>query len=480
MSKTVRKIFTDKSNGQGEIWEYKDFDEFCSIYQSTAWCSGGVVDKTLRALDYYKVPVYVLRDSENSDFYNKKMYIIINYPKITMFFRNDGVEFYTLDSLIKETEIDYSMYDLLKNLSQKGRMFTDSLKKFMYGKLSDEVLSDYQGVVKIDEYRKNDDFSASKIYIKFTEDRFRDVSNMQDSEFHLAKYASKKYYYGIDWSFRDYYMVDEDFDSGFWYLRLMDDENIKKLLLITKIYVDPKEYSDDEQKILNKANDNCDSLQSLYKILSNLFPKQMEEIVREMTYRMNEQLRDTIFDTIRDDFRKLKEYTGLEYDFFDETIETTVVDLWANAMSIPEKGLSPTKLIEKILSNYLDRNPLNDYEDYWNYENWSEVDKESLNEDLSKLFDYIIDETDTEKFQKYSEIYEHIKDRYGFDRPWEKTEPNGRIVYLTIKNLDPEDLKLELWVRLDSKNYRTKVSLETFETLLNQQQLFPLEKVLKI
>ena len=319
------------------------------------------------------------------------------------------------------------------------------------------------------DFDMEDLYKVDKDYVYFWFDEEEDLlTKFFDYDEYEAKDILWMYYRPGDYEFLDSYSIEEDWNEGYVYGSLSEDNK--------------KEIKEVLDKIGVKVNDEI-SDSEISKILSDLFPDLATNLQENYWNAREGAIINGIEEYMNNEFFQ-ELYGPLKFEEWGYRFKQIKIPISQLALMYSMVG-SVNDSIEDIIETYIAKKvstPNNPREDYYSYEDndyFNETFKRESTWSIERLTDSLDDFDELSELSKIGELYEKIKNKYGFDKPILVYETDTSKTYLTILNLVPEENKV--LVQIDrsrrgagyvSERKKVKIKLSTLESLINNYQLF--------
>ena len=343
-------------------------------------------------------------------------------------------------------------------MANSGELF-QNLRKYVRGNIDKYELERSDSA--IDRVIEDPIRGMTKIIFEFKdEDEFFNALNISDDDAWFARVVSSSYSEG--YSFRDDYMIDDDFKSGYVVFYDLNDENREKLLSILSV-VDPSfDYEDFPSEETNKR---------AAEVMLKYFEKQTNSIVDDWGSTFNSAANNSARDEVKRDINRALDDNGFKlWNEFD-SVQIDVGHLIMFYLKTGKVWLSFKKLFKGL---YSDQNDIGGWqENSYEYENNSDFDKESFNHYVDNQLGKIEEEVeDIENLKEFTEMVDRIKKKFKPNISYHIPKLKDKGVTFVIKGFDKDDMKILVNLKKDLKQITRKISEENFYNLLYQPELF--------
>ena len=467
--KSAREIEKELKSQVEKIYEDEDvlvvrpmsYAASCYYGANTKWCtttkgSSGYFDKHFSNGKLY----YFLNKKTNV----KSALFIDNDRKVEVYDSSDRL--INLDDLRKEFP---QQTDLIDELSGVGS-FIKILRDYARGNASrNELYSD----PLISDTIPEEPLGQTRLIIEFdNDDKFLETIGLNEDDIWFANMINSYY---SDYEFMDSYQTKEDFKDGYVIYGELTDENIGLLKQIAEFVYPEKTFNIDDDTYRIQLNE---------KLLA-LFPDEIDSIIDDYAIEKNREMFTVAKETIESEINGLLENSGFELYRGYEKIQTTVGNLlmWSARLGINKTNMS--SLFEKIISENGSGNIGGWHENSYEFQNPEYFDSKSFNNEVTRQFDKILEEIESDSEEKGIPIKEFLDFRNRILKKFKPEQwyklPKDKNVSFRIEGFDRDDMEvMKVIVRLESKTrgYRTiAITEENFYNLLYQPGLFDADEL---
>lgn len=343
-------------------------------------------------------------------------------------------------------------------MANSGELF-QNLRKYVRGNIDKYELERSDSA--IDRVIEDPIRGMTKLIFEFKdEEEFFNALNVTDDDAWFARVVSSSYSDG--YSFRDDYMIDDDFKSGYVVFYDFDDENRDKLLSILSV-VDPSfDYYDFPSEETNKR---------AAEVMLKYFEKQTNSIVDDWGSEFNRGANESAREHVKNQINRALDENGFKIKSEFDSVQIDVGHLIMLYLKTGKAWLSFKKLFKDVYSDQDDIGGWN--ENAYEYENNSDFDKESFNSYVDSQLGKIEEEVeDIENLKEFTEMVDRIKKKFKPHVTYQIPKLKDKGVTFVIKGFDKDDMKILVNLRKDLKQITRKVSEENFYNLLYQPELF--------
>jgi hypothetical protein len=268
-----------------------------------------------------------------------------------------------------------------------------------------------------------------------------------------------------DYEFFDSYYVTEDFQNGYIFYGDLNDENIEKLKYISTYLLPGYNFKLDDDNFREKLSS---SLLSHYN-------NEIEYILDYWSGEANDSARFEAKTEIEKDINEFVEKNNFSiFSSFDK-ITTTITGIitWWVRLGRPDVDI---KDLYEMVFNSTHNNQVGGWYE-GGYSPYTSFDKESFNDNVSDIFDKIIDDIDTnEETKKLLDMSKRVTSKFNMDK-WYKLPKSDKVSF-KIVGFDKENLKITIVLQKEFQGIRTlDLSEENFNNLLYQPTLFKFDEL---
>jgi hypothetical protein len=277
------------------------------------------------------------------------------------------------------------------------------------------------------------------------------------------------------YEFNDVYTIEEDFKEGYIFEYALNVENRDTLKSIAKSVLPNKEINLDNEEYLIE----------LHKILLDVFPAQIDDILsdyqREKDYEMNAVAREAI----KSEFDNKLEDIGITLSDNNDEVTISIADLFSEALQLNLFNERAQKMVIEIISYKLGSNIGGWLDNSYEFRDDSKFDRESFNREVSRQFEKIIEildeKSDTEyTIKDYLDFRNRVESKFKI-RTWYETPKDKEIIF-SITGFDQSSMTVMLTVKDRGNQLPKDITLkdikmdeEQFIQFLHQPSLFKLE-----
>jgi uncharacterized protein involved in tolerance to divalent cations len=354
---------------------------------------------------------------------------------------------------------------------EDGLTFYKALRAYSRGKFNEDSLEYYDKNV----YRvsRASNLAQSEITFEFADDeKLFELLGLDDDDAWFARMAISS---NSNIDIESYESIYDDFTQGYGSVFYnFNEENMKKLQEISVM-------------ILGKnTNLNEESESSLLaKTIDELFNTEASNIVSEYHTYLNEEIRITAKDSIKEELNTFLNKIGFELQRDFDMIKSTPANLIMWYLLVQDTDLNFEELFEKICE--AEKSDGRGYrlggwhENQYEFRDSNNFDDVMYNRDIERQLDRIIDKLEEDDdIVKVSQIYKQIFDMGYSIQKWEKL-PKDTNYSFRIDEVDKTTLKLKIKLSLNPYDWNSKetfrsVDIEGFKLLLNHPELFKLQE----
>jgi hypothetical protein len=264
-----------------------------------------------------------------------------------------------------------------------------------------------------------------------------------------------------NWGFLDESQAMNDFLEGYNIFYVLSDENLDTLRYILKV-VDP---AFNYEEIGSEESSNKRAAEIMMKV----FPRETERIVDDYSSEIERAATEKATSVIDEELSEYLEKNEFKVVRRWDTISTTVGQLIMLYVKNGKVWLNFEDLFESIFDE--EDNGWNWSEESYEWAYNADFDKDSFNRDASWQIDKMKDRVEEdENLVEFVEFYNRITKKF---KPLVMYDlPKLKGVSFMIKDIDKDEMKVEVILRKDLKSISRKVSEENFYKLLYQPELF--------
>jgi hypothetical protein len=488
--KNVNKIYEDDRFLIVEPFNYK---ASCFYGANTKWCTTGTERDFNRYTNEGRL-IYIIDKSAVGNATLGKMALLVEWDgSVSVWDQQDNVRslqflldrFSPIEELIKKIIKSKSDYGILKQAIEGG---ASALKQ----PLSSEYFDYYKdGNVYFTFPNESDYFSwFSEVMNEYEIDLLSVVLNdpnfyydQTSSEFDSALEENSFINYILPESFlKDmkelFRIFNNELTDCFPYSKKIDMEKLKSLKGkkgLKKSDVYPIEFNNTERCRTQTQEFLVDEFPTLIDSIRDSFTEIQSELAIEGVIKNIYETYCNVLDVLG--FKLYKDDN--DYCFFRYYI--SIEDLIALYDYFNFEN-PDDYLIDDIIRYSIDSQNINvGFVEDLVYDHLGNIDYDKLNERLSEELEIIFEkfmsdlwESDSfEDYDKYKEISEYVKSKYGFNKPI-KIKNIDQDIQLIIKNVDPKTngLQFEIMNKDTDQSKTVKSKLSTFESLLNNYSMF--------
>jgi len=343
--------------------------------------------------------------------------------------------------------------------------FFINLKNFIKGKINPtEFISNTSNSDNVEEIRLDrNKLPQSKIYFDFGNiSNVFELLNISDDDAWFYNVITNPYssYDPIDRS-----SAIEDFRSGYGLWYALNEENMDKFKLISKVLV-PIEFDLNSDKFSNE----------LYDKLYDYSKKELTNIIDAYTNERNNEITTLARDKMEED---LKEYLGSKgFGLTRDNLYTSAADLYYNYLRLGTPHLTPKELIKKIYEN--EDSVGGWYDNLWEYQSDTVFDNERFNNDVQWELDKIIEKFEDEGNKKYIEMIDRVSSKFPTGEFQFLPKDKSKETRFSIVGYDFPTKKIIVKLQKKLKTKELKLTEENFYNLLYQPELFKIGELAEI
>lgn len=350
--------------------------------------------------------------------------------------------------------------------------FYKALRMYSRGKFNEDSLERYDKHI----YRisRASNRAQSEISFEFEDDeKLFELMGLDDDDAWFARLVINS---NSNIDVESYDSIYDDFTQGYGSIFYnFNEENLRKLQEISVMVLGK------ETKLSEESESSL-----LAKTLDELFGSEASNIVGDYHTYVNEEIRLTAKESIKEEINTFLNKIGFElYRDFD-IIKSTPANLIMWYLQLQAIDLDFEELFERICESARadDRgyNTIGGWnENQYEFRDSNNFDDVMYNRDVERQLDRIIDKLeDDENISKVSQIYKQIFDMgYGIQK-WERL-PKDNNYSFRIDEIDKDTFKLKVKLSLNPYDWNSKetfrsVDIEGFKLLLNHPELFKLQE----
>jgi len=467
MLKPKVKIFGEPEK-PGTIYRYSGFESLCEEYSETPWCSGKTRDFLTNMMVRFPKPLYVLQDVNGEG--QLKEWLIYQNPSGANIINSDGKDI-TKEELVDEIGLFKKIDEVLIPMIQPGADFKDIVKRFLYGRATVEEVETLPTVVELNLRRSGNSYGSSRIHFKLDKDTLLTNLNLNEyDEWEMRKCLSAySYYGGSEREYIDHYSVQEHFSDGHFYLSFFSDENKERLRKLVQIIL-PNERIPDN---LLQVNDYV--MAKFWAHLKNSkLSDYFEPLIDIIVYEINEQIGESICEAVNKEWKEfLYETNASYYDFDKEELVYDLSNLYVTLTMNPAKFINPKYFVDTFGQEY--SGLFGDWgENPFEYENYSEVQTDSINRELDQALDSLeekIGDVDWDEYEKTQRGMNKLGFKVGYSKSF-KPDTKYDIIWTGI---DPKDSKVLFKISKGLQQSSFSLPFDKFVNLFTNQKLFSFE-----
>ena len=341
---------------------------------------------------------------------------------------------------------DSDIYEAVLNLSKNIPINKSYLRMY------NDNISD----VKISE--KNP--SRSIFVLKFDDEEYFQILNLDEDERYFLN--SVYSYYGYQWS--ESADLQSEWDEGY----IMGGLNVENLNKIKTVLI-----NNGEEELSQLIDD--DAVRTAGRMLEDLYPDEVERIIREYGYAMDEESdKEAKADINKYYCNPLFRYGILMASCMSQyLVSVTKLKQIYDEVGIPELSLP------EVLQKYFEDRGVSFDQNLQEYRyEYQQVDTEQFNRNASSELDKMVSDSESEIDENSGKIKEIIK-KYGVRRNVKTPKGAFRINSYDLNNgtIDYSFSKGENYVAYNSE--RRRATYDDFNTFLNNYELFE-NKIIKL
>jgi hypothetical protein len=340
-----------------------------------------------------------------------------------------------------------------------------ALRDFVKGKISRYELEDSDPDiyhVSVD----NSNRGLSVVKLRFNDDKFWKSVGLHEDDIWFMGMINSNY---SGYEFMDWYSVKDEFVNGYTVFGELNEDNIEKLKLISRLIYPKKFDLENEQFRVDFANK-----------LINTFKVEIEDILSDYLSEKNSEMTQVAQESIEKELNDYFKEAGFTY-VSDDEFTTTVGNLvmWyirENSLQLP---------IEELLPKIFASNKINVggwQEDTYEYQDAEKFDSVSFNLSVERNLDKIIEKiedgslSDGEfNMQDYLGMVDRISKKFEIGKRYDL--PKKKDVRFYIENFEMNPNKIVVKLSKGMKQTILKLTEENFYHLLYQPTLFNLEEI---
>lgn len=340
-----------------------------------------------------------------------------------------------------------------------------ALRDFVKGKISRYELEDSDSDiyhVSVD----NSNRGLSVVKLRFNDDKFWKSVGLHEDDIWFMGMINSNY---SGYEFMDWYSVKDEFVNGYTVFGELNEDNIEKLKLISRLIYPKKFDLENEQFRVDFANK-----------LINTFKVEIEDILSDYLSEKNSEMTQVAQESIEKELNDYFKEAGFTY-VSDDEFTTTVGNLvmWyirENSLQLP---------IEELLPKIFASNKINVggwQEDTYEYQDAEKFDSVSFNLSVERNLDKIIEKiedgslSDGEfNMQDYLGMVDRISKKFEIGKRYDL--PKKKDVRFYIENFEMNPNKIVVKLSKGMKQTILKLTEENFYHLLYQPTLFNLEEI---
>jgi hypothetical protein len=340
-----------------------------------------------------------------------------------------------------------------------------ALKNYAKGKISkDELLASDDLFSYMREDRNT--LGQSVISIEFdSQEEFLKSFGLSDDDAWFYQLITGHY---SDYEFHDYYSSVDQFMEGYGIYNVLDDDNTELLEKIGRMILPMKVNLEDEEYRKELSE----------KLITN-FPKETNSLIRDYSYEMNSQMKQTAAEVVSKDVDD--HLSDLGFTSISRTgLQMTITDLLSLYIRDGEIQLSLTELFKKTFEDV--EGPGGWQEDQYQFEDISKFDKSGFNRDVYRYFNDIIDqieelgeEEDGVTIEDFTNMTERVTKKFKQGEFY--TLPKDKSVRFKIDGFRFPSMKVFVQLQKGLKRRDVILTEENFYHLLYQPSLFNLDEI---
>jgi hypothetical protein len=340
-----------------------------------------------------------------------------------------------------------------------------ALKNYAKGKISkDELLASDDLFSYMREDRNT--LGQSVISIEFdSQEEFLKSFGLSDDDAWFYQLITGHY---SDYEFHDYYSSVDQFMEGYGIYNVLDDDNAELLEKIGRMILPMKVNLEDEEYRKELSE----------KLITN-FPKETNSLIRDYSYEMNSQMKQTAAEVVSKDVDD--HLSDLGFTSISRTgLQMTITDLLSLYIRDGEIQLSLTELFKKTFEDV--EGPGGWQEDQYQFEDISKFDKSGFNRDVYRYFNDIIDqieelgeEEDGVTIEDFTNMTERVTKKFKQGEFY--TLPKDKSVRFKIDGFRFPSMKVFVQLQKGLKRRDVILTEENFYHLLYQPSLFNLDEI---
>jgi hypothetical protein len=340
-----------------------------------------------------------------------------------------------------------------------------ALKNYAKGKISkDELLASDDLFSYMREDRNT--LGQSVISIEFdSQEEFLKSFGLSDDDAWFYQLITGHY---SDYEFHDYYSSVDQFMEGYGIYNVLDDDNTELLEKIGRMILPMKVNLEDEEYRKELSE----------KLITN-FPKETNSLIRDYSYEMNNQMKQTAAEVVSKDVDD--HLSDLGFTSISRTgLQMTITDLLSLYIRDGEIQLSLTELFKKTFEDV--EGPGGWQEDQYQFEDISKFDKSGFNRDVYRYFNDIIDqieelgeEEDGVTIEDFTNMTERVTKKFKQGEFY--TLPKDKSVRFKIDGFRFPSMKVFVQLQKGLKRRDVILTEENFYHLLYQPSLFNLDEI---
>ncbi len=199
-----------------------------------------------------------------------------------------------------------------------------------------------------------------------------------------------------------------------------------------------------------------------------------EPLIDIIVYEINEQIGESICEAVNKEWKEfLYETNASYYDFDKEELVYDLSNLYVTLTMNPAKFINPKNFVDTFGQEY--SGLFGDWgENPFEYENYSEVQTDSINRELDQALDSLeekMGDVDWDEYEKTQKGMNKLGFKVGYYKPF-KPDTKYDIMWTGI---DPKDSKVLFKISKGLKQSSFSLPFDKFVNLLTNQKLFSFE-----
>jgi hypothetical protein len=270
----------------------------------------------------------------------------------------------------------------------------------------------------------------------------------------------------------DSYQIKQDFKEGYIIYSELTDENIGLLKQIAEFVYPEKTFNIDDDTYRIQLNEK----------LLELFPDEIDSIIDDYGVEKNREMFTVAKETIESEINGLLDNSGFELYRGYEKVQTTVGNLlmWSARLGINKTNMS--SLFNEIITNNGSGSIGGWFDNSYEFQNYEYFDSDSFNNEVTRQFDKILEEIESNSEENGIPINEFLNFRNRIFKKFKPEQwyklPKDKNVSFRIEGFDRDDMKVIVRLESKTRGYRdVSLSEENFYNLLYQPGLFDADEL---